>query len=85
MRSPPASRGSSSGQPLAASRSSHPLDVLGSGQFVGDLGDQHADVDVVELAAVLQLRATALTSSLVSRRFSSAISGTRSGPGTPSG
>ena len=71
---------------LGGQPSRDPLDVLGRGQFVGDLGDQHADVDVVELAAVHQRpAATAFTSSSVRRRLSSANSGTRSGPGTPPG
>src|ERR1700744_5389412 len=31
-----------------------PLDILRSGQLVGELGDHHADVDVVEVASLHQ-------------------------------
>ena len=41
--------------PVGGQAGAHSLDVIGGGHCVGELRDQHADVDVVELAAVDQL------------------------------
>ena len=54
FRSPRHPGGSSSGQPLAASRARTRSTSAGRGQSVGELGDQNPDVDMVELAAVCQ-------------------------------
>ncbi len=64
----------------------HALDVLFPWQFVGELGDEDAAMSMWSNSPLsIRSCATAFTSSLDSRRVSRAMSGTRSGPGTPSG
>ena len=82
-----------SGHPAARELGGDPRDVLRAGVVMGDLGDEGLDLVVRDLTvaaapaiAAVMLRTTSLIWSSVSGvARSNASSGTRSGPGTPSG
>ena len=83
-----------SGQPAAASLAATRADILRACIVMGDVGDELRDLVAGDLtvgqarspSAVVRWRTTSLTWSSVSGvARSSASSGTRSGPGTPSG
>src|SRR5271166_643454 len=84
-RLPSLSRGSSSGQPLAASlaRTRSMSSGVGGSSVIWVVSTPISTGSILPWS--ISSCATALTSSSVSRRLSSANSGTRSGPGTPSG